>query len=98
MKKVNAGLKRKVLCSILAAAAISVSGGAWAADNVIGTVKVDDQATDVTQTAGTFTLGEDEKTLSIAGGDSDAIALYKKGDNLTLQGTVITITIMVPEI
>ncbi len=90
MKKIHEGLKRKVLCSILAAAAIGVSTSAWAATNVIGTVKVGDAETAVTTTTGTFTVGESGKTLSVES-TGDAISLYNQNDNGTFLGSDITI-------
>ncbi len=92
MKKQN-GLTKKVLFSLLAAGMMSgFAAGGVSAANVIGTVKVGGEEISVDTPTGTATVGEAGKTLSIENSKDDAVGLFGKNDNLTLNGSEITIT------
>lgn len=74
--------------TLLALAVASAAFGVQAADSVIGNVKVDGTAVDVSDLAGAV-IGSDSAQSVIVSGKSDALWLQNATDDVTIKGTSI---------
>ena len=87
MKKVRKNLARKILCGLLAAGVVGVSGSALA--NSIGEVKVDGNIVPVTP-SGTFSIGNDNSNVSISNSGT-ALSISSITDVANINGKNIDI-------
>ena len=87
MKKVRKNLARKILCGLLAAGVLGVSGSALA--NSIGAVKVDGSDVSVTP-SGEFSIGKDDSSVSISNSGT-ALAISSNTDVANIKGKNIDI-------
>ena len=87
MMKSNRALARKILCGLLAAGVLGVSGSALA--NSIGEVKVDGSIVTVTP-SGAFNIGNDNSSVSISN-SGIALAISSKDDVANINGKNIDI-------
>ena len=87
MKKFRKNLARKILCGLLAAGVVGVSGSALA--NSIGEVKVDGSIVPVTP-SGTFSIGNDNSNVSI-NNSGTALSISSINDVANINGKNIDI-------
>ena len=87
MKKFRKNLARKILCGLLAAGVVGVSGSALA--NSIGEVKVDGNIVPVTP-SGTFSIGNDNSNVSISNSGT-ALSISSITDVANINGKNIDI-------
>lgn len=87
MMKSNKALARKILCGLLAAGVVGVSGSALA--NSIGEVKVDGSNVSVTPSS-EFSIGEDTSRVSISNSDT-ALSISSSADVACIKGKNIDI-------
>ena len=87
MKKFRKNLARKILCGLLAAGVVGVSGSALA--NSIGEVKVDGSIVPVTP-SGTFSIGNDNSNVSISNSGT-ALSISSITDVANINGKNIDI-------
>ena len=87
MMKSNKALARKILCGLLAAGFVGVSGSALA--NSIGAVKVDGSNVAVTP-SGEFSIGKDNSSVSISSSGT-ALAISSNNDVANINGKNIDI-------
>ena len=85
--KSNKGLARKILCGLLAAGVVGVSGSALA--NSIGEVKVDGSIVPVTP-SGAFSIGNDNSNVSISN-SGIALKISSNADVANINGKNIDI-------
>ena len=88
MMKSNKALARKILCGLLAAGVVGVSGSALAA-NSIGEVKVDGSIVSVTP-SGEFSIGNDNSNVSISNSGT-ALKISSNADVANIYGKNIDI-------
>ena len=88
MMKSNKALARKILCGLLAAGVLGVSGSALAA-NSIGEVKVDGSIVSVTP-SGEFSIGNDNSNVSISNSGT-ALKISSNADVANIYGKNIDI-------
>lgn len=88
MMKSNKALARKILCGLLAAGVVGVSGSALAA-NSIGEVKVDGSIVSVTP-SGEFSIGKDNSNVSISNSGT-ALKISSNADVANIYGKNIDI-------
>ena len=88
MMKSNKALARKILCGLLAAGVLGVSGSALAA-NSIGKVKVDGSIVSVTP-SGEFSIGNDNSNVSISNSGT-ALKISSNADVANIYGKNIDI-------
>lgn len=87
MKKISKSLTRKVLCALLAAGIVGVSGSALA--NSIGTVTVDGNIVTVTPN-GEFSIGANDSQVNISKAGT-ALAINQTNDVAKIKGKTIDI-------